>query len=179
MAARDRAENANTTTTVCGIEVGSMMYRYCEARLLGMSPARAAKHAGAKSTAAATKYEKNPKVKQYLSTQRESMRRASRITRDDVLEGFKEAIHDAKLLSDPQAQIAGWREIGKMLGFYEPETKRVVLTTDQAEQQRQLELMGEQELLRLALDDPDAKDIIDADFDFIPAPGAGSNNNQH
>ncbi len=158
----------NTTTKVCGIEIGSRLYQYCEARLMGMTPTQAAKHAGYADNSIATKNERNPKVQSYLSSQREAMRRADRITRDDVINGFREAIEDAKLLSDPQAQIAGWREIGKMYGFYEPETKRIELTLNQQEQRRELELMAEDELLKLASDDPN---MVDADFDFIPAPG--------
>jgi hypothetical protein len=32
-----------------------------------------------------------------------------------------EAIDRARVRADPAAQIAAWREIGKMLGYYAPE----------------------------------------------------------
>ena len=159
---------ATPTQKVQGLEIGSKMHRYAEARLLGMTKSQAAKHVGYKGAGP----EHNSKVKAYLATQREVMRQRNQISRDDVIQGFKVAIDDAKLLSDPTAQIAGWREIGKMLGHYEPETKRLILTTDQEQQKHQLETMAEDELLRLASDsEADSSDlsIIDADFDFIPA----------
>ena len=47
----------------------------------------------------------------------------SEITRDDVLEGFKDAIAIARTQSEPMTMIAGWREVGKMLGMYEAKLK--------------------------------------------------------
>ena len=40
------------------------------------------------------------------------------ISRDDVINGLLRAVDEAKDAKNPQAQIAGWREIAKMLGFY-------------------------------------------------------------
>lgn len=40
------------------------------------------------------------------------------ISRDDVIRGLLKAVDEAKAAGNPQAQISAWREIGKMLGFY-------------------------------------------------------------
>lgn len=160
-------KEATPTQRVHGIEIGSKMHAYCEARLLGMTPTQAARHAGYKSLGS---LEHNSKVKAYLASQREVMRKRSQISRDDVLEGFKRAIDDARVLADPTAQIAGWREIGRMLGYYEPETRKLVLSIDQQQARRELEVMAEDELLRLAAGEARGE-IVDADFDFLPAPG--------
>ena len=41
------------------------------------------------------------------------------------LDGFKEAIEMARLMAEPANMIAGWREIGKMCGYYAPVETRV------------------------------------------------------
>ena len=45
---------------------------------------------------------------------------AAQTSREEVMEGFRDAIAMATLLSDPPSMIAGWREIGKMCGYYAP-----------------------------------------------------------
>lgn len=47
------------------------------------------------------------------------------IERQDVIQGLLEGVAAAKSQANPAAMIAGWREIGKMLGFYAPEVRRV------------------------------------------------------
>lgn len=71
------------------------------------------------------------------------------ITRQDVVNGIKDAIERAKLQAEPATEIAGWREIGKILGHYAPETKKVLLTDDQDRVVRKLESMTTQELLEM------------------------------
>lgn len=46
-----------------------------------------------------------------------ALRTRVEITREDVITGLKEAIDQAVILADPTAQIAGWREIAKLLGY--------------------------------------------------------------
>ena len=145
------------------IEAGSKIFHFCENVLLGMSHTQAAKAAGYSSTHG-SRLMKKPEVKTYLETQRYAMRRAAIVTREDAIQGFLHAIQDAKLLSDPNAQIAGWREVARMLGFYEPEKKELKLSLSQEETRKQLEALPEDELLKLV------GDVEDAQFDFIPAP---------
>lgn len=55
------------------------------------------------------------------------------VTRQQVLEDLLEAIQTARAQGNPGAMIQGAREVGKLLGFYEPEAQRVALTiNDQA-----------------------------------------------
>lgn len=72
------------------------------------------------------------------------------ITRQDVVNGIMEAINRAKLQAEPATEIAGWKEIGKILGHYAPEVKKVVLTDDQDKVIRKLESLTTAELLALA-----------------------------
>lgn len=50
---------------------------------------------------------------------------ASQMTRKRVMDGLLEGIEMAKLMAEPMTLISGWREVGKMCGYYEP-TKHVV-----------------------------------------------------
>lgn len=50
---------------------------------------------------------------------------AAQMDRKQVMEGFKEAIEMARLMAEPANMIAGWREIGKMCGYYAPVETRV------------------------------------------------------
>ena len=52
--------------------------------------------------------------------------------------------------ANPAAMIAGWREIGRMLGFYAPDVRRVVVGPG-AEALTRFESMMDSELLALAL----------------------------
>ena len=42
------------------------------------------------------------------------------MTRKRVMDGFLEAIDMAKLMAEPASMIAGWREIGKLCGYFAP-----------------------------------------------------------
>lgn len=72
------------------------------------------------------------------------------VAREDVLQGLVGAIESAQAQANPMAQIAGWREIAKMLGFYAPERPRVELSAGRQAELRRLEAMSDAELLVLA-----------------------------
>lgn len=44
----------------------------------------------------------------------------SQMTRKTVMDGMLEAIEMAKLMAEPASMISGWREIGKICGYYAP-----------------------------------------------------------
>lgn len=74
---------------------------------------------------------------------------AAEMDRRQVMEGFKEAIEMAKLMAEPASMIAGWREIGKMCGYYAPvETKLKIDVTGNVTMTR-LTQMSDAELLEL------------------------------
>ena len=153
---------------IMGMRYDSKEFKFCEAKVQGLTNIQAAKAAGyTRPSSAAQTILAKPNVRAYLQNQFEAARAATRITRDDVLCGLQAAIHDAKLLSEPSSQIAGWREIARILGYYEPEKKEITLTIKQETTRKELEVMAEDELLRLAGDG--GEDVVDADFDFIPA----------
>jgi hypothetical protein len=85
----------------------------------------AAKKAGFDSQSYGHQLKVMPKIRNLYDAEKAKYIEAAQVTREDVINGFKEAIADAKLMSEPATMIAGWREIGKLCGFYEP--KRVDL----------------------------------------------------
>jgi hypothetical protein len=77
-------------------------------------------------------------------------------SRKMVLEGFLEAIEQARLQADPAVQIAGWREVGKMCGYYAPEVKEVNVNVGAKRIIGQLEVMSDAELLEMIEKDREA-----------------------
>ena len=93
--------------------------------------------------------DKNENVQLVLSEARDNLSAEVQITRADVVEGILGAINRAKLQAEPATEIAGWKEIGKILGHYAPEVKKVQLTDGEDTIVRKLESLTTQELLQL------------------------------
>jgi hypothetical protein len=124
-----------------------------------MSPTVAARQSGVKNGKALLR---RPDIREYLLNLQAKARQRFEIDRDEVLKGFKAAAEMAEALEDPTGMTGAWREIGKMLGYYEPETKRLILSTEQEHRKQQLETLRESELLDLA-----GTDVIDAEFTLV------------
>lgn len=123
--------------------------------VLGMTQVRAAELSGAPTSAL-----QRPELKMAREKMRQYVREKSKITREDIVAGLQEAVEMSRIVSDPMAMIAAWRETAKILGFDKPQEVHLVITGDVKELRRQVRALPEQELLRLA----DENNIIDADF---------------
>lgn len=93
--------------------------------------------------------ERSKTVQDALASARAELEDISTLRRVDVLEGIMEAIDMGRTLAEPSTMIAGWKEIAKIMGYYAPETKRIELSTDQANVQKKLEMMSDQELMEM------------------------------
>lgn len=133
-----------------------------DAILEGLTPTQAAARAGIYINHVARTL-KQPVVQSYMAEIRKKAEEEIKITVVDVLNGFKHAIDDAKLQGDPTAQIAGWREIGKMLGYYAPERKKLELSDDLLRLKNRLEDLSEAELLKLA-----SPVTMDGEYEHLP-----------
>ena len=60
----------------------------------------------------------------------------------------------AKIKADPLTMIAGWREVGKMCGFYEPTKTKIEVSVQGQVLIQRLNAMSDEELLKLAEGDP-------------------------
>ena len=74
---------------------------------------------------------------------------AGDMDRRQVMEGFKEAIEMAKLMAEPASMIAGWREIGKMCGYYAPVETKIKIDVTGNVTMTKLTQMSDAELLEL------------------------------
>lgn len=110
--------------------------------MAGFSPQSAA--------SSARDLERSPKITQALVAERAKNAKILGISREDVLNGIMRAVEDAKMMADPANQIAGWREIAKICGFYAPEIKKVVLDEGAQAYLNRLEKLDDAELLRIA-----------------------------
>lgn len=110
-----------------------------------------------------------PYVRDMIATERAKTAEDHKITRATVLAGLKEAIDMAKMTADPAVMVAGWREIGKMCGFYEAVKVKVDLTSGGATLTTKMMTLSDEDLLRIAngqnLDDDS---VIEGQFEQVP-----------
>ena len=136
---------------------------YVDARGAGIDKQDCLTLAGYKGgPSSATELEKMPSIKEALSAEYRKNQILLGFTREDVLQGMKTAVDQAVLLSDPTSQIAGWREIGKIIGCYAPEVKKIELSGRGRVLLTQLEQMDDAELLRLA-----DSDVLEGEFSQV------------
>lgn len=90
-----------------------------------------------------------PHVAQEIEKRREDYRIRMKLTREDVAEVFSDAINMARIMSEPSTMIMGAKEVGKMLGYYEPETVKVIISDGTKSLQEQLKTMTDDELYQL------------------------------
>jgi hypothetical protein len=124
---------------------------YVEARAMGMPPSKSAHAAGYKRPDfRGPMMESNPNIVAALEIERAKNASFLNFSRKDVLQGIADAIEQAKLMADPQAQISGWREVAKICGYYAPEVKRVELQGSLKHKMHALEALSDEELLELS-----------------------------
>ena len=109
---------------------------------------------------------KSPGFRRQLDIEHNRAQRAAGMDRKQVLQGILEAIEIAKDMRQPSAMITGWKEVGRMCGFYEPERREITLSVDKREVLRELQSMPMHELLEYAAkrDEPLA---IEGDFEIV------------
>lgn len=71
------------------------------------------------------------------------------LSRQDVLNGLLEAVELARQQANPAALVSAWREIGRVIGCYQPEVKRVELSADGQALQYKFAAMSDEELLEI------------------------------
>ena len=86
------------------------------------------------------------------------------MSRKHVMKGLLEAVDMAKDMRQPGGMITGWKEIGRMCGFYEPEKREVILSVNSKEVVEELKGLPREKLLELASQQDEA---IEAEFEVI------------
>lgn len=110
---------------------------------------------------------RNPKVLKAIAEEREEYAKASGVTKKKVIDGMLEAIDMAKIKADPIAMISGWREVGRMCGFYEPTKHKVEVSVNGQLMMQRIQSMTDEELLALVEEDPNA---IEGEFSVVEDP---------
>lgn len=96
---------------------------------MGMPQSAAARAAGF-GAHSGVQLMKLPEIQQAIVSQTQAISKELILGRNDVLQGLLDAVGDAKLQGDATPQIAGWREIGRIIGCYAPEEKKVTYEGD-------------------------------------------------
>ena len=118
---------------------------YVEARLQGLNQKMSARAAGLTEGNASSQVENNPKVRaaiRYLI--KESTKSVTELTKSDVLTGMMDAVSAASTAAE---LVMAWREIGKLLGAYEPERKILEIRDYTADE---LKTLSDRDLAKLA-----------------------------
>lgn len=90
-----------------------------------------------------------PNILRLYRAEKLAYEQASQMTRARVIEGFLDGIEMAKMLGEPSSVIAGWREVGKMCGYYEPVTVRHEVSHEGKVITDRLNRLSDAELLKL------------------------------
>jgi len=106
-------------------------------------------YAASSAKVIACRLTKDNRVQAALQAQQSTDAARLCLRREDVLAALLEAVDQARAQSNPMAMIAGLREIGKMLGFYAPETKRVEVSAAGQSDLSRMNQMSDAELLAI------------------------------
>lgn len=130
--------------------------KYVEHRAAGLTPYASARAMGLQHNSAkqiAKRLEQHPEVRAALIKEQETYAEVSGMTKQKVVDGFLEGIQMARMMAEPMTVIAGWREIGRICGYYmdekAKEKDRTLPPAAEALLSR-LSTMSEKELLLLA-----------------------------
>lgn len=92
---------------------------------------------------------KMPNILKQYNLVKEEFRKAAQMTREEVMLGIKDAIDMAKLMSEPATMIAGFREIGKLCGYYEPKKVDINVNVNGSIAIERMNKMTDAELLKI------------------------------
>lgn len=120
----------------------------------GLPQTTAARTAGyAVPTVDASRQLSNPRMQEALRYLHHQHQQASKMTRKKVMDGMLEAIEMAKVQGESGVMVAGWREIGRMCGYYAAEKKVIDVNISAKRAVDKLEMLSDAELLELVDED--------------------------
>ena len=85
-----------------------------------------------------------------LRTEHLRTQQVTNMSRKRVMHGLLESIDMAKDQRQPSTMISGWKEVGRMCGFYEPEKREIQLSVTGKEVIEELKGLTRTQLLELA-----------------------------
>ena len=90
-----------------------------------------------------------PNILRLYNEEKAAYEAAAGMTRKKVMDGLLEGVEMAKMAGEPASVIAGWREIGKMCGYYEPVRRKLDITVNGSVVMDRMNRMSDAELLRV------------------------------
>lgn len=134
----------------------------------GLSAQEAARRAGYSVTGdTAIQMLSHPGITNAVKARQAEFQVVSQVTKKMVIDGFLEAIEMAKMKEEPMTAVAGWREIGRMCGMYEPQRTEVTVNTTGKALTDKLATMSDAELQQFAAEPL----VLDVDFTEVPDDG--------
>lgn len=141
---------------------------FVEARLTGLNIHQSGIAAGVKcADVNAYRLEKHPGVRAALDAASRMATNKMDLGRDDVLRGLQDAVVAAATSAE---LTAAWREIGKVIGAYEPEKHEHILKLEDLTLERlqslptvELAKMAEGNIFTISRDD----DVLDAEYEVL------------
>lgn len=154
----------STTSAVVDLERLTEKQRaYVDARGRGKGRRSAAAEAGyADPENNARQVERLPQIQAAIDREHANTRLVTGLKRSDIVAGIQEAIEQAKMLADPTAQIAGWRELAKMHGYYAPEVKKIEIAGNLRQRRDALEALTDEQLLEIVVEDMEVEGVSGA-----------------
>lgn len=92
---------------------------------------------------------RDPAILKRYNIEKALYEESCQMTRKKVMDGFLEGVEMAKMLGEPASVIAGWREVGRMCGYYEPVKKTVEIKVTGDVTMRHLNRMDDAKLLAI------------------------------
>ena len=92
---------------------------------------------------------KMPNILKLYDIEKQHYEEASQMTRKRVMDGLLEGVEMAKLMAEPASMISGWREIGKMCGYYEPTRHKIDVNVTGNIVMERMNRLSDSELLKL------------------------------
>lgn len=127
----------------------------------GQSPSVAARLAGyANPASQGYNIIKSPKIAAAIKHLHKKHEKAADMTRKKVMDGMLEAIDMARLQADAGNMISGWREIGRMCGYYAPDVKKIDISITAKRVIDKMETLSDEDLVQMI---EDSSQIIEAE----------------
>lgn len=98
----------------------------------------------------AQRVEEQPEVAALIAELQLETVQNTKITKETVAAGLLQAATLAKQQGDPVGLISAWRELGKLLGHYSPEVKKLEKGINKDELKKVLADMSDEELMTLS-----------------------------
>jgi phage terminase small subunit len=104
---------------------------------------------------------KMPNILALYSEEKAKYEEAAQMTRQRVMDGLLEAVEMAKLMAEPATMVSGWREIGKMCGYFEPKKVDINVNVTGNVIHQRLNQLSDAELLKI-IQEQGADPLLDA-----------------